>query len=58
MDELIASLKERAQKDTYLRIKTLTETLGPMGRIGRSITTRDPEPMRRGKIYEYSHEKS
>ena len=25
MDELIASLKERAQKDTYLRIKTLTE---------------------------------
>lgn len=58
MDELIASLKERAQKDTYLRIKTLTETLGPMGEFGRSITTRDPEPMQRGKIYEYSHEKA
>ena len=36
MDELIASLKERQQKDTYLRIKTLTETLGPMGEFGRS----------------------
>ena len=58
MDELIASLKERQQKDTYLRIKTLTETLGPMGEFGRSIMTRQPEPMQRGKIYEYSHEKA
>ena len=58
MDELIASLKERQQKDTYLRIKTLTKTLGPMGEFGRSIMTRQPEPMQRGKIYEYSHEKA
>ena len=58
MDELIASLKERAQKDTYLRIKLLTKTLGPMGEFGCSITTRDPEPMKRGKVYEYSHEKA
>ena len=56
MDELIASLKERAQKDTYLRIKTLTETLGPMGEFGRSILTRDPEPMERGKVYEYDQQ--
>ena len=49
MDELIASLKER---------QTLTETLGPMGEFGRSIMTRQPEPMQRGKIYEYSHEKA
>ena len=58
MDELIASLKERAQKDTYLRVKLLTKTLGPMGEFGCSITTRDPEPMQRGKVYEYSHEKA
>ena len=58
MDELIASLKERQQKDTYLRIKLLTKTLGPMGEFGCSITTRDPEPMKRGKVYEYSHEKA
>ena len=49
MDELIASLKERQQKDTYLRIKTLTETLGPMGEFGRSIMTRQPAPLQRGK---------
>lgn len=58
MDELIASLKERQQKDTYMRIRTLTETLGPMGEFGRSIMTRNPEPMQHGKIYEYDHEKA
>ena len=50
MDELIASLKERQQKDTYMRIRTLTETLGPMGEFGRSIMTRNPEPMQHGKV--------
>ena len=58
MDELIASLKERQQKDTYMRIRTLTETLGPMGEFGRSIMTRNPEPMQDGKGYEYDHEKA
>lgn len=58
MDELIASLKERQQKDTYMRIRTLTETLGPMGEFGRSIMTRNPESMQHGKVYEYDHEKA
>ena len=58
IDELIASLKERQQKDTYMRIRTLTETLGPMGEFGRSIMTRNPEPMQHGKVYEYDHEKA
>ena len=58
VDELIASLKERQQKDTYMRIRTLTETLGPMGEFGRSIMTRNPEPMQHGKVYEYDHEKA
>lgn len=58
MDELIASLKERQQKDTYLRVKTLTETLGSMAEFGRSIFTRPPETMQRGKVYEYDHEKA
>ena len=58
VDELIASLKERQQKDTYMRIRTLTETLGPMGACGRSIMTRNPEPMQHGKVYEYDHEKA
>lgn len=58
MDELIASLKERQQKETYMRIKTLTETLGPMSEFGRNVLTRNPEPMQRGKVYEYDHEKA
>ena len=58
MDELIASLKERQQKETYVRIKTLTELLGPMSEFGRSIMTKNPEPMQHGKVYEYDHEKA
>ena len=58
MEQLIQSLKERQQKDTYLRIRTLTETLGPMSEFGRNTMTKNPEPMERGKIYEYDHEKA
>lgn len=58
MDELIASLKERQQKETYVRIKTLTEILGPMSEFGRNIMTKNPEPMQHGKVYEYDHEKA
>lgn len=57
MDELIASLKERQQKDTYLRIRTLVEQLGPMSEFGRNIITKPPEPMQRGKVYDYDQEK-
>ena len=58
MEQLIQSLKERQQKDTYLRIRTLTETLGPRSEFGRNTMTKNPEPMERGKIYEYDHEKA
>ena len=34
----------------------LTEKLGPMGEFGRDIMTRNPEPMERGKIYEYDQQ--
>ena len=56
MEQLIQSLKERQQKDTYLRIRTLTETLGPMSEFGRNTMTKNPEPMERGKVYEYSQD--
>ena len=58
MEQLIQSLKERQQKDTYLRIRALTEVLGPMSEFGRNTMTKNPEPMERGKIYEYDHEKA
>ena len=56
MDALIQSLAERQRGEAYARVRRLAELLGPMGEFGRSILTRDPEPMERGKIYEYQQE--
>ena len=56
MDALIKSLEERKRGEIYLKIKALTERMGPMGEFGRNILTKNPEPMERGKIYEYDQE--
>lgn len=56
MDALIASLEERKRGDIYAKVKDLALRLGPMGEFGRDIMVRNPEPMERGKIYEYDQE--
>ncbi|MBQ0038688.1 MAG: segregation/condensation protein A [Clostridiales bacterium] len=56
MDALIKSLEERQRGETYGRIKKLTERMGSMSEFGRNVLTRNPEPMERGKIYEYDQE--
>lgn len=56
MDALIQSLEERRRSENYVQVKSLAAELEPMGEFGRNILTRNPEPVRRGKIYEYSHE--
>ena len=56
MDALIQSLEERKRGDAYAKVRYITERLGPMGEFGRSVLTRPPEPMERGKIYEYQQE--
>ena len=56
MEALIQSLEERRRSESYGRIKELAARLAPMGEFGRSILTRDPEPVERGKIYEYHHQ--
>lgn len=58
MDALMQALEERQRNDSYLKIKKLTEKLEPMSEYGRNILTRPPEPMQRGKIYEYDQENS
>ena len=58
MDALIQSLEERRRNEQYLTIKALAQRLDPMGEVGRSILTRDPEPVERGKIYEYSQDRA
>ena len=56
MDALIQSLEERKRGDAYAKIRYITERLGPRGEFGRNVLTRPPEPMERGKIYEYEQE--
>ena len=58
MDVLIQALEERRRNENYLRVKTLAKRLEPMSEFGRNIMTRNPEPVKRGKIYEYDHEKT
>ena len=53
MDALIASLEERKRNENYAKVKTMAARLAPMGEFGRNILTRPPEPVKRGKIYEY-----
>ena len=56
MDELINALQERQQKDIYLRVKILTETMAAMSEFGRNTMTRNPETTEHGAVYEYDHE--
>lgn len=58
MDSLIQSLEERQRNENYVRVKSAAKRLEPMGEFGRNIETRCPEPVERGKIYEYSQEKA
>ena len=53
MDALIASLEERRRNENYAKVKSMAARLEPMGEFGRNILTRPPEPVERGKIYEY-----
>ena len=55
MDQLIKSLEERRNNETYGRIKCVVEQLGPMSEFGRNIMLKTPEPMEREKIFEYDH---
>ena len=58
MDELINALQERQQKDTYLRVKMLTETMGELCEFGRNTMTRAPETTAEpGAVYEYDHDR-
>ena len=58
MDALIQSLEERRRNESYVRVKSLAARLEPMGEFGRNIITRNPETVKRGKIYEYDQEKA
>ena len=56
MDALLQSLEERRRSENYVRVKALAQRLAPMGEFGRNIMTRNLEPVKRGKVFEYSHQ--
>ena len=58
MDALIKSLEERRRSENYVLVKSMASRLGPMGEFGRNIVVRNPEAVKRGKIYEYDQEKA
>lgn len=58
MDALIQSLEERRRNENYVRVKALAAKLAPMSEFGRNIITRNPEAVKRGKIYEYDQERA
>jgi segregation and condensation protein A len=57
MDALIQSLEERRRSENYVRVKEIALRLGPLSEFGRNILTRGPEPVKRGKIYEYDQDR-
>ena len=57
MEALIQSLEERRRNEQYAQVKAAAERLSPMGEFGRNILTRGPEPLERGKLYEYNQER-
>ena len=55
MDQLIRSLEERRNSETYQRVQSVLPRMEALGEFGRDILTKNPEPVERGKVYLYEH---
>ncbi len=55
MEALIQSLEERRRGENYAQVKASAAKLSLLEEFGRCIFTRNPEPVDRGKQYEYDH---
>ena len=56
LDVLRQSLIERQRKEAMEQIRTALSWLEPRNEIGRCIFTKDPEPLRKKRDYEYKHD--
>ena len=56
LDLLRKSLIERQQKEAIEQIRLAVTALEPRNEIGRCIFTKEPEPLRKDRTYQYSHE--
>ena len=55
MELLMAALEQHQQHESYLKIKSVTETLGRRYEYGKDYLVKAPEPIRTKGAYEYSH---
>ena len=55
LDELRQSLLERQRKEAIEQIRLAVSFLEPRNEVGRSLFTKDPEPLRRDTGYRYQH---
>ena len=55
LDQIRQALIERQRKDAIEQIRTAVSVLEPRNEIGRSMFTKDPEPLRRDHTYRYKH---
>jgi len=58
LDQLRKSLIERQRREAMDHIRIAITDLEPRNEIGRSVFTKEPEPLRRDSTYRYRHEPS
>lgn len=56
LDLLRQSLIDRKRKEAMEQIRKAVTVLEPRNEIGRSLFTKEPEPLRKDKTYRYQHE--
>ncbi len=56
LDLLRQSLIERQRKEALEQIRMAVSALEPRNEIGRCVFTKEPEPLRRDREYEYRHD--
>lgn len=56
LDELRRSLIDRQRKEAIEQIRLAVSFLEPRNEVGRSMFTKEPEPLRREQGYRYQHE--
>ncbi len=55
LDVLRKQLEERERKEAYGQIRRAVELLEPRNEIGRCVFTKNPEPLRKDRTYQYKH---
>ena len=58
LDELRKNLIERQRKEAIEQIRVAIAELEPRNEIGRCLFTKEPEPLRKDRSYQYKHDPS